>query len=134
MSQGATADEIIGFISQCLEPDFGHCILRFSKQHLGNQDGIIVSYNSVPKGTTGVDVLNTHSTPKFSIYAAKGLKWPKDEPAPAKVKIEMFSGSVHEGKSFRGPQVPFRAKTGTPEQVVEYLCHFFLAHKEALLP
>ena len=133
-SEGATADEIIEFIRECLEPDFGHMMLRFSKQHLGNQDGVYVFYNSVPKGTRGVDVDNAFSTPKFSIYAAKGERWPSDGPAPAKVKVELFSGGVHRGKSFRGESVPFRAKSGSPEKVVEYLVHFFMENKDALLP
>jgi hypothetical protein len=133
-SEGATADEIVVFIRECLEPDFGHMMLRFSKQHLGPNDGLIIAYNSVPKGTRGVDVDNAFSNPKFSIWAAKGERWTKDGPAPAKVKIEMFSGGVHRGKSFRGESVPFRAKTASPEKVVEYLVHFFMENKDALLP
>jgi hypothetical protein len=129
----ATAVEMIAFCKECLEPDFGHAMLRFGRHHLGNEDGFHVLYNSVPKGTTGVAVDNAFSTPKFSISAATGEKWPWDGEV-SKVKLEMFSGSVHEGKSFRGPKVPFRAKTGTPEKVLEYLVAFFMEHKDALLP
>lgn len=131
--EGATAVEMMDFLEECLTPDFGHMMLRFGRPHIGEQDGFHVLYNSVPKGTRGVDVDNAFSSPKFSIYAAAGEKWPWREPVK-KVRVEMFSGSVHEGKSFRGPKVPFRAKTGTPEQVLEYLVRFFLEHKDALLP
>lgn len=130
---GTTADEMIAFLADCLLPDFSHMMLNFSRQHLGDEDGVYVSYNSVPHGTTGVAVLNTWATPKFSIYAGKGESWPRGETCK-KVQVKMFSGGVHRGHSFRGLAVPFRAKTGTPEQVLEHLVRYFLENKDVLLP
>lgn len=129
-----TAEQLIAYIKESLEPDFGHAMLRFSRQHLANQDGFLVLYNSVLKGTTGVAVDNAFSAPKFSFYAAPGFKWLKGEPAPEKIKVEMFSGAIHLDKNYRGPKVPFRAKSGSPEKVVEYFVKFFVDNKEALLP
>jgi hypothetical protein len=129
----ATAVEMIDLLEGCLEPDFGRAMLRFTRPHLGEQDGFHLLYNSVPRGTTGVAVDNAFSSPKFSFYAAAGERWPWGGEVN-KIKVEMFSGSIHEGKSFRGPKVPFRAKTGTPEKVLEHVVKFFLEHKEALLP
>ena len=129
----ATAVEMMDFLESCLKPEFGHMMLRFRRPHIGEQDGFHLLYNSVPAGTRGVDVDNAFSSPKFSFYAPPGTKWPWREPVD-KIRVEMFSGSVHEDKSFRGPKVPFRAKTGTPEKVLEYVVKFFLEHKDALLP
>lgn len=135
-----TADEIMNFLHECLDPDFGHMLLRIRRTTLGNSDGIHVLYNSVPQGTRGVDVDNAFATPKFSIEAAPGLRWKTNEPAPEKLKVEMFSGAIYldkEPKFGSGQKLStmkFRAKTGTPEQVVEYLCRFFVENKGALLP
>jgi hypothetical protein len=134
--EGATTEEMIAFLKECLEPDFGHMMLNFSRTHLSDRhDGFILSYNSVPKGTRGVDVLNTFATPKFSFFTPKNITWNWGE-STSKVKVEHFSGSMYLDKSgdFTRGKLQFRAKTGTPEQVLEYFVRFFLTNKEALLP
>jgi hypothetical protein len=133
-SKGATAPEMIAFLKECLEPEFGNAMLRFSRPHLGDEDGFILSYNSVPAGTDGVAVLNTWATPKFSIHGAPGARWDWDGHT-TKVKLEMFSGSVYSGRQFgKGESIKLRSKTGTPEQVITYLVRFFMENKAILLP
>lgn len=133
---GPTAKDLAAEISAVLKD--WHPFMLNARQGLRldkNNDSVMVTYASVPKGSPELDALNAKTNPKWHITAAPGEKWFQDGPAPAKLKIEHFSGSIRRTKSWdKADKVTFRAKTGTPAQIVKYLADFFAKNREAFLP
>jgi hypothetical protein len=127
-----TGDDIARQIGEKLEPHFGHMTFHVDRQNLGNQDGVYVTYASVPKGSAEIDALNARSNPMISIYKAPGTKWPQGEAAPAKLVTEMFRGSLVRDKD-HGSALKFRKKTAEPQKIVDYIVKFFLDNKDKLL-
>lgn len=132
--EGATAQEIIDFLNECLEPEFGDMALQIDTgPRIGPEDSVYVRYAGVAKGSPRIDIENALSSGLFSIYAAPGEKWPRGGKAPAKLKVEQVRGGLYQGTSFIGtPKILMRAKSGTPEKVVEYLIKFFMDNKSLM--
>jgi hypothetical protein len=106
---------------------------------LGDHDSVMITYASVPAGAPELDALNAKTNPKWHIAEvhspARDQRWRLDGPAPSKVMIEHFSGSIRRKNNWdKANKVVFRAKTGTPEQILRYLVDFFRKNREAFLP
>ena len=116
--------------------DFMHNNLRATQDRkLGDEDGIMVTYASVPRGSSELDSLNAQTTPMFHVTRAKGHAWPYDTPMPAKVKIEMFRGPVRTVNDWKPEhRIKFRTKSATPTKILKYLVDFFNDNKAAFLP
>lgn len=128
---GATAQEIIDFLKECLEPEFGDMSLEIDEgPRIGPDSSVFVKYAGVPKASPRLDKENAKSKGLFSIYAADGYKWPRGAASPAKLKVEHVRGGLYKGDSFIDtPKVMMRAKSGTAEVVVKHLIKFFMDNK-----
>jgi len=116
---------------------FMHNQLNASQgMRLGSEDTVMITYASVARGSSEIDCLNAQTTAKIMVSSAKGLPWSSDAPMPAKVKIEMFAGSVRTAKDWKPEHKvkPLRQKTGTPIQILEHLSQYFHDNQKAFLP
>lgn len=128
-----TSQEIIDTLNATLGQHFGGMIFKVSnKPRLGNEDFVHVVYASVHKDAGELAALNAQSNPMFKIEAASGHRWHLDQPAPAKVVVEKFRGSLNINRDYSS-RLKFRAKTGTPDLVIKYLIDFFMKNKDVLL-
>lgn len=128
-----TAAEMVRAILEKLKPHFGKMLLKVDTgAQIGPHDSVYVTYASVPQGSPEIAALNARSNPMFAI---DGDSWTRGEPAPAKVTVRHFRGNIDYSYSDpdRKKTIKFRTKTGTPDDVVEYLTDFFVKHKDALL-
>ena len=129
--EGATAREIIDFLKECLEPDFGSMTLFIEEgPRIGPNDTVHVTYASVPREASRLDKMNALSSGRFVIFAPEGEKWLRGESAPQKLKVEMVSGALYKGNTAVGSEkVRMKAKSGSAEKVVEHLIKFFVDNK-----
>jgi hypothetical protein len=136
---GQTAKEIAAQIMLELKEFAGFKLHARQGLRLGNHDSVMITYASVPTGAPELDALNAKTNPKWHITEADKMtreqRWLLDGPAPSKVKIEHFSGSIRRKNDWnKANNIVFRAKTGTPQQIVQYLVDFFRKNREAFLP
>jgi len=132
-TEGLTDQEIAHQIMEKLEPVFGHNKLKISHSKLTDRVHMILSYASVPMDAPELDALNARSNPMISISAPKSEFWFRGKPAPEKITVEQFRGSIARDPKTYKSTLKFRARTDSPVKIVKYVTEFFLKNKAALL-
>ncbi len=127
-----TGHEMLAQINNALLSVFGH--MKFHATYTLNRlapearmGTFWIRFQNVPKGASELDTLNANHKVWIKVQAAgepeygNRTLWPFGDLAPEKVK----ASDEHN----RG----FRAKTGTPQAIVDYIIKYFMEHKAELL-
>ncbi len=131
-SSPMTGDEMAAQIKAALEPIYGHLKFRviYERNRLdssGKMGTFWIRFANVKKGASDLDTLNANHQAWIMIKAAgepeygKITLWPYGTPAPEKVKA---SDEHHRG---------FRAKTASPQAIVDYVVKFFMDNRADFL-
>lgn len=88
------------------------------------EDEVYINFVNLPEGVGGAGGGAEAENNRASFWV-RGFGAGNAPPPSGKVKVEQSNSALYKGSSYsRENRVPFRAKTGTPEQVAAYLAAF----------
>ena len=118
-AESVSAKDMVEDLKKALDPVFRDWTFRVkAEDNFGQVQTIHIIYASVPKGSPELEALNAKQSLMLSI---EGRPWEVGGPAPAKVKVSKFRG-----------ETKFRAKSGSPKQVVTYIINWFKKNEKVL--
>lgn len=125
-----TAEDIRQYMASQLDPLFkGLAFVVYRQSILGN-DSVNIDFFQVPKGAPDIDHWNSPVYIKVVLDGVRLPTTPKGEPAWKKNDPTPGALKAWEARSHGG--VRFRAKTGAPKAVVDYIVKWFKTNADKL--
>ena len=123
----ANAAAMADAIRNALAPVFAGYEFRVGKGHVveGSDESVRVGAYGIPAGSDELTRLNAQTMIALSVTTKRRGGWPKDAPPPEQVTVETTQTGIK-----RAPAL--RARTDTPEKIVQYVVKWMTEHADEI--